>query len=574
MPSSSGEKLCPICDSPLQPGSKKCGFCGTDLTIFDIEVEPAKKAPTPPPTPSRERIESRVEEILSRPSRPSPGIRDVSRVPAPTPRPAPQPAPEVQPEPVKEPEPTPVIEAPAPVTPAVETFECPECGTKVEVTSSSCPKCGVLFAEEGADMFQCPACNTLVNVDAKSCPGCGAVFVESEAEAQAEPVSVEAEPKQVEAPEPVQAQIEAPVAKVEEEPEEESVPEAEKEEVAGKKGLLGGLFKRKKREEEPEKKPAPRPEPKKQVEEEGPEEESSIPGIHAPEVIPPVRRAAPRPEPRPEPSPAPVAEVRAPSQPAPTIEAKDKGKELARMVAEMKPLLALAMEKEVDIAEPKRLIDDAAVAGRERNLDTAIGLVRQSKVLLMNKLDVQLTAMLGVLREELKVAASLGGDVSRPSTYLQETEKAKAAGDVEAAFVFAEKVQKDLLPITGRYNESKKKLAGLKGLIADCEVFIVDTKEARGLLVEATNAFESNDYGEVETLVRTAEEKLYKSIPNRMADEINKAKELLREAKMRGVNITPMITMLKSVINLMKAGDYRQAMKEMREFKEAVRRSA
>lgn len=573
MPDSSGEKLCPICDSPLQPGSKKCGFCGTDLTIFDIEVEPAKKAATPPPAPSRERIESRVDEIMSRPSRPS-GIRDVSKAPAPAPKPAPQPVPEVKPEPVKEPEPAPVVKEPTVETPSVEMFECPECGSKVEVTASSCPKCGVLFAEEGADMFQCPACNTLVNVDAKACPGCGAVFVESEAEAQAESATavVEVEQKQVEAPQPVQAQIEAPVAEVEEEPVEARAPKAAKaDEAAEKKGLLGGFFKRKKKEE-PEK--TPEPEPKRAVEEEEPEAESSIPGIHAPDVIPPVRKLAPKAEPKPEPRPAPTAEARAPVQHAPAIDAKDKGKELARMVAEMKPLLALAMEKEVDISEPKHLIDDAAVAGRERHLDTAIDLVRQSKVILMNKLEVQLTAMLGVLREELKVASSLGGDVSRPTTYLQETEKAKAAGDVEAAFVYAEKVQKDLQPITGRYNESKKKIAALKGLIADCEVFIVDTREARGLLVEAGNAFESNDYGEVETLVRTAEEKLYKAIPNRMADEINKAKELLREAKMRNVNITPMITTLKSVINLMKAGDYRQAMKEMRDFKEAVRRSA
>jgi len=186
LPDSSGEKLCPICDSPLQPGSRKCGFCGTDLTIFDIEVEPAKKAVTPPPMPSRARIESRVEEILSRPS----GIRDMSPPPAPVTRPV-TPAPEPKPEPEAVPEPTPVEKAPPAEAPVTEMFECPECGGQVDVTASSCPKCGVMFAEEGADMFQCPACNTLVNIDAKSCSGCGAVFVES-AEAAEEAASAPA----------------------------------------------------------------------------------------------------------------------------------------------------------------------------------------------------------------------------------------------------------------------------------------------------------------------------------------------------------------------------------------------
>jgi hypothetical protein len=559
LPDSSGEKLCPICDSPLQPGSKKCGFCGTDLTIFDIEIEPAKNAPTPPPAPSRARIESRVEEILSRPS----GIRDLSPPPARAAKSV-APEPETKLEPELVPEPKPSSEEPAVEQPAVETFECPECGGKVDATAGSCPKCGVLFAEEGADKFQCPACNTLVNVDAQTCPGCGAVFVESE-EAVEETVKETASGQAtVTAP----AEIEAPVTEVEEEPVTRPPRAAKPDAAAEKKGLLGGFFKRKKKEE-PEKKPEP--EATQEVEEEA---ESAIPGIHAPDVIHPVRKLAPKAEPRPEPRPAPVVEERAPAQPSPALDAKDKGKELARMVAEIKPLLALAMEKEVDISEPKRLIDDAAVAGRERQLDTALDLVVQSKSILLNKLDVQLTAMLGQLREELKVASSLGADVSRPTTYIQETERAKAAGDAEAAFVYAEKVQRDLLPITGRYNESKRKIAALKALIADCEVFIVDTKEPRGLLVEAGNAFESNDYGEVDSLVHAAEEKLYKTIPNRMADEINKAKELLREAKMRNVNITPMITTLKSVINLMKAGDYRQAMKEMRDFKEAVREGA
>ena len=569
MPDSSGEKLCPICDSPLQPGSRKCGFCGTDLTIFDIEVEPAKKAVTPPPMPSRARIESRVEEILSRPS----GIRDMSPPPAPVTRPV-TPAPEPKPEPEAVPEPTPVEKAPPAEAPVTEMFECPECGGQVDVTASSCPKCGVMFAEEGADMFQCPACNTLVNIDAKSCSGCGAVFVESAeaAEEAASAPATEVKPEPLETAAVAPAEIEAPVAEVEEAPTTARAPKAAKaEEVAEKKGLLGGFFKRKKKDE-PEAKPAPVREHK--VVEEEAEEESAIPGIHAPEVIPPARKLSTRPEPKPEPSPAPSIEERPPVQAAPVVDAKDKGKELARMVAEMKPLLALAMEKEVDISEPKRLIDDAAVAGRERQLDTALDLVRQSKSILSNKLDVHLTVMLGQLREELKVASSLGGDVSRPTTYLQETERAKAAGDAEAAFVYADKVQKDLQPITGRYNESKRKIAALKALIADSEVFIVDTRDARGLLIDASNAFDSNDYGEVDTLVRTAEEKLYKAIPTRMAEEINKAKELLREAKMRNVNIAPMITTLKSVINLMKAGDYRQAMKEMRDFKEAVRRGA
>ncbi len=41
---------------------------------------------------------------------------------------------------------------------------------------------------------------------------------------------------------------------------------------------------------------------------------------------------------------------------------------------------------------------------------------------------------------------------------------------------------------------------------------------------------------------------------------------------MKSVNITPMITVLKSATNLMKAGDYSQAIKEMREFRTMMKK--
>jgi hypothetical protein len=59
-----------------------------------------------------------------------------------------------------------------------------------------------------------------------------------------------------------------------------------------------------------------------------------------------------------------------------------------------------------------------------------------------------------------------------------------------------------------------------------------------------------------------------------MSEEMNKAKEALRDAKVRNVNITPMLTTLKSAVNLLKSGDYAQAIKEMREFRDMMKKAA
>ena len=564
MPSSSGEKLCPICDSPLQPGSKKCGFCGTDLTIFDLEIEEPKKAPEPVSYASKSRIDSRVDEILSRPI--------TRELPKPPPQPLPvQKAPEQPKAEYTPPEPKPVppaapasittrvtiLEAPKPArpaepissaipsapTPAVqeiaeEYFECPECGARVPASASSCPKCGVLFAEEGAEMFQCPACNTLVSVDAKSCPGCGAIFVEPEAEE----VSLAPPKKDLEPPIAKVTEPFAPPMLVREVKAERPKPLEPEEE---KKGLFG-RFKRKKEEEEeapPKKAPAPAPTPVISV----PVSEPAP----APQTVPPAV----------EPSVKPV-------------EARSKGKDLKMKLAEMKPLLVIAMENEIDAGESMQLIDDAAVAGRERQVDKALDLVQKANAILLSKVDTHLTAMINQLKSEMKVAQELGGDVSRCQTYIKEIERAKSSSDMEAAYVYADKVRKELQPITGRYNDSKKKIASLKTLISDADLFIVDTREARSQLVEATNAFDSRDFDRVDVVVRTARERLYKSIPGRMSEEMKKAKDQLLEAKMKNINIAPLITILKSATTMMKNGDYAQALKEMREFREMMKKAA
>ena len=559
MPRSSGDKLCPICDSPLEPGSRKCSFCGTDLAIFDMDTggtEPAKQAP--PPAPPKVSMEAKVREVLSAPAKPKPA-------------PPPQPAPDLHEEPVptaavpmSEPPVEKVVEPEVTIAHprvaeekkvgAEEYFACPECGTKVEVHAGTCPGCGVMFAEEGAEMFQCPACNTLVNMDSKSCPGCGAVFVESEEDGapEAQPVGPQvevAEPVSEVRPEP---EVPAPVRPAEPEPAQvEARPPEPAEEAEGRKGRIGfGWLKKRRKDEE---QPAPEP-----VVREAP------PQVPTPEEP----RAAPEPEQTPRPQPPSWGR-----RPEPTRgDAKDKGKELARMVAEMKPILTLANEKDIDIAESKKLIDDAAEAGRDRQLERALELVNRSRTLLMARIDEHLASVIAQLKEETAVAKSLGGDVSRAMTYQGEVERAKAAGDPEAAYVYAEKASKELLPITGRYKEAIAKTAALKSLVTDCETLILDTKEARTALVEANKAFEINDFDRVEMLVKQATDRLNRAIPDRINEEMHAAKGQLIEAKMRNINTTPMITILKSVRTMMKAGDYQQALREMKEFKEQMRR--
>ncbi|HIH01741.1 TPA: hypothetical protein HA259_06685 [Thermoplasmata archaeon] len=613
-----GERLCPICDSPLEPGAKKCSFCGTDLSIFDTESEVPREEPEAEPVgpveAAEEPAEKKLDEVFfgadeEEPVAAAPPAETVvEEKPEPeqvTPQPEPvvdEPEPEaevVEPSPVEEVEPE-VAEQPTEVEARVaeEHFECPECGGKVEVSAKSCPSCGVIFADEGADMFQCPACNTLVDVNARSCPGCGAIFVESEEEAaQERPPVVPAMPTPLAQ---TKVELEKPVSEVVIEPEVEPSEEAAEEE-SERKGLFGGLFGKKKRkkrgpeeEEEEEAEESRREFPSilrrgrseseesEPVEEEEDEEEASFEPEPVVEEVP-EREPAVMFTPEKEPEPERMAEVRPKPTPPPAAPSgkpmptpprdKTKGKELARLTAEIQPLMRLAIEKGIDVSKSRKLVDEGAMSVRARQMDDALESVRKARETLLESMTTGIEEMANDLKAEVKVAKALGGEVSRANTYLNELEKARKSGDFEAVYVYADKMRNELLPITGRYNESKQKISSLRNLVADAEVVNVNTKDARTLLAEAARAFETNDFDKVDLSVKSATDKLFRDIEPRMDEEIRRARDRLVELSERGQNITPMITVLKSARTLMKSKDYQQALKEMRDFKELVRKA-
>lgn len=189
---SKGKKTCPVCDTPVPEDTRKCPSCDTDLTLFDIDMDGELDV---------DKIEisddKAIDDILSsivgkdESSKLLEDIRTIgkeSRL-------------EGEDEIVTADEPEADEEA---VTEEGAAFECPSCGSMVGADESSCPNCGVEFADEEVLEFECPVCNAPVAANADSCGNCGVKFeaAEEEEEAPEEPAE-EAEP----APEPEAASI-------------------------------------------------------------------------------------------------------------------------------------------------------------------------------------------------------------------------------------------------------------------------------------------------------------------------------------------------------------------------------
>jgi hypothetical protein len=428
-----------------------------------------------------------------------------------------------------------------------------------------------MFVEDEAAQFQCPACGTLVDAAATKCPGCGALFVEDTEAAPEAPHAQAAAPTPSPAPAPAPqaasqpsapaavAETPAPATTGKDEDLErilsvtKRIKETREADVAAKgekKVKKPGLFRFGGRKKEGA---AERPAPVQPV---GP-------------PVSPVERPAPTPAPAVQAAPAAAPPVKRtfPTDP------REQGKELAKLVAEVRALLGTATERDVMIEESKDLLDKAITAGRERQFIQALEIVTQAQEKLQFRLSEYVTATFASMREEIEVAKRLGGDPSRADVFLTEATRAAQTPDYQASLVFIDKARSELVPITGRYNETRGALRKFERLVKDARYIGIDTDPLKVVLESAKSSFNSLDFTKTEEMVKKSTDEVISQIPDRMSKEIEKAKQMLVEAKMKtDTGVTPQITILKSAIKDMREEKYIEALSEMKRFKREMKK--
>jgi len=537
LPGPSPGRLCPICDSQIDKGEEKCSFCGTDLSIFEEEIEEAFTEEERLVSETFSELETGSEEADEVPKEAE--IAEGSE--------------SVEEEEIDIHEKQPIEEKAE--EPEVK-FECPACGGVVSESDEVCPHCSAIFGEDEEAQFECPACGTLVSADAVRCPGCGALFVEDEeALAETGEESEEVESSAVEMPK-ISIDVGADISAPKKEARARKAPsEAEEEKPIIKRGgsFLKGLFKGLVSREE--------------VEEERPEPETAeVTKEVSRKPLPEAKRppkAAEKPEAKP-PKARPPKEI--PKDP------KEQGKELARMVAEVRSLLAIARDRNIEIEESERLIDQAVMAGRERQFIQALEQVSDSEKKLHEQFNEFLSSTMTALKDETVIAKKLGGNPSRANAFIKEAGRATESLDFQAAMVFVDKAKNELRPVTGRFNETREAMERFRKLARDARVIGIDRDPYMEALEEAKKAFDSLEFEKAESTIKKATDNLIAQIPERLNREIENAKQQLIEAKIRSErSISPQITILKSVRWAMKEEKYLDALSEMKRFKKEIR---
>ena len=98
-----------------------------------------------------------------------------------------------------------------------------------------------------------------------------------------------------------------------------------------------------------------------------------------------------------------------------------------------------------------------------------------------------------------------------------------------------------------------------------------DTTKARRLIGTAWEACRDGDWNLVSTLARQTEEAVAPSIPDLVRAQIAKAREHLTEAKAVGIDISPYILKIKTVMQSLHADDPDEALRLTKELMDSLR---
>lgn len=266
------------------------------------------------------------------------------------------------------------------------------------------------------------------------------------------------------------------------------------------------------------------------------------------------------------PAPPPAAPEKAPGPDMDSLRRR-----FPELVTEIKPLLALAKEYNIETSEARRLIDKSVRAGKQGEVAEAVQYAEQCKTSIAAAIDSRLDTDVEHLEKLVEVAKSMNSNPAGITDAIKAVKERRAAGDLDGALREAMGGKKQAERLTGKYIEANELCDSLSKLINGCERFYVDVREAKKLLGEAKEAGDHGDWSMMGILARKGREEILKTLPDLLTQELKKAKSMLLDAKAEGKDVSTLVKLLKESGTAFKQEKYEEALDRLIEFKSEVK---
>ena len=246
--------------------------------------------------------------------------------------------------------------------------------------------------------------------------------------------------------------------------------------------------------------------------------------------------------------------------------------EFPLLVAGVKPMLVLSNDFDVNVAEGRRLIDKAVRAGKQRDLATAVQMVKEAHSSIKGALESRMDHDQRHLERLAEVTAKSGNDPGEITEAIASAQKLRSEGDTEGALQAGVKGRKAAERLSGKYMEAHDMTESLSKLVEVCDRFYLDVREARRMLREAQDAGEHGDWSMMGILARKGREQLFKGLPEATKAEMRKAKNQLLDAKAEGKDVRTLVKVLKDAGVAMNRERHDQALLHLSDFKIELKR--
>jgi predicted RNA-binding Zn-ribbon protein involved in translation (DUF1610 family) len=246
-------------------------------------------------------------------------------------------------------------------------------------------------------------------------------------------------------------------------------------------------------------------------------------------------------------------------------------KRFPELVTEIKPLLTLSKEYNIDTAEARRLIDKSVRAGKQGDVAAAVEHATQCKESILAAINGRLDTDVEHLEKLVDVAKFMNSNPVAIAESIKVVKERRSVGDYDGALKEALAGKKQAEKLTGKYIEANELCDSLNKLINSCERFYVDVREAKKLLAEAKDAGDHGDWSMMGILARKGRDEILKTLPELLTAELKKAKSMLLDAKAEGKDVSMLVKLLKESGTAFKQEKYEEALDRLIEFKSEVK---
>jgi RNA polymerase subunit RPABC4/transcription elongation factor Spt4 len=245
-------------------------------------------------------------------------------------------------------------------------------------------------------------------------------------------------------------------------------------------------------------------------------------------------------------------------------------RELPKLVNDVKPLLVSAKRIGLDIENGKRMINEAVTAGKRRDIERAVKLISDARQVLD-------AAFIDFLGSRLESFAAELDQASGSVTVRQQLEDAVAKlerHNYDAAWDSLEAATRSFQAQAKEYNEARALLDTTDRLLKEVRSMEMDVRDVERLEKQSRDAMDRRDLVNGLRFARQANDRILQTVPAFVQEEMRKARNELLELKMLGRDLSKPVGVLKEASARVKAEDWGEAVRFLKEFTKELERAA